>query len=78
VTVTVFVDHTMAEGFWQGGRVAMTRQVDGEKAAAAMALYSDGSGVEVEAETWAVEDCWISKEELLATPRLDGELGAVQ
>lgn len=75
VTIRVFVDHTMAEGFWQGGRVAMTRQVDGNKSAAAMALYSDTAGVEAEAEAWAMEDCWITKEELLATPRLDAEPG---
>lgn len=64
----VYVDNTLAEAFFQGGRVAMTRELlTPEKEAAA----SVAASVDVQVSTlqaWTVGSIWVTPEEILNTP----------
>ena len=65
----------MAEGFWQSGRAAMTRECDAAMASGplkkpSMALFASAEVVVLRASAWRLHDAWISPEELLRTPRL--------
>ena len=71
IDVRVFSDRALAEAYWMNGRVAMTvpaacdRECD-------MSVRADGAEVGlVSATAWKVRSMWISKEEVLRTPRLD-------
>lgn len=72
LTIRVYVDRQLSEGFWQHGRVAMTRQ-SASTAQAGMAVHvTDDSAVGatlVRAQAWRVGDIWVSPEEVLRTPR---------
>ncbi len=70
LSIHVFVDNTMAEGFWQGGRVAMSRQCDPPVSLnASVYAYASVPASLEEAEVWQMNDAWITKEEMLRTPR---------
>jgi hypothetical protein len=72
LSIHVFVDNTMAEGFWQGGRVAMSRQCDPPMSLrASFYAYASAPVSLEEAEVWRMNDAWITKEEMLRTPRPD-------
>jgi hypothetical protein len=72
LTIQVFVDQVMAEGFWQSGRVAMTRECDPplEKlAGVGMSLFSSAAA-NARAQAWALHDAWITPQQLLKQPRI--------
>lgn len=78
ITLHAYVDNTFLEAYWQGGRVAMTANIDVTPAAAAMAgmsLFNVASGnagtvISVEKVTaWHVNSIWVSPDDVLATPR---------
>ena len=71
LTIRVYVDHGLAEGFWQGGRVAMTRIATPAYTGASegFAVHAVDSVTLVRAEAWRVGDIWVSAEEVLRTPR---------
>ena len=74
LTIHVFVDNTMAEGFWQDGRVAMSRQCDPPPSSdAAVHAYSSAAAELEAASVWRMDDAWVTKEQLLQTPRADGQ-----
>ena len=66
----LFVDQTVAESYYQGGRVAYTSSVRSLDPAADAFLSSNTSIVVMNATLWEMGDQWISEEELLATPRV--------
>ena len=76
LTIQVYVDQVMAEGFWQGGRVAMTRECDSTLATgpvkeAGMSLFSSAATT-ASAKAWALHDAWITPQQLLRQPRAHG------
>ena len=75
--VRIFVDNVMSEAYFMGGRVAMTVPSFMPKnlpaAGPGMSVSANRAGASlVSATAWAVESIWVSKEEVLATPRPDG------
>ena len=64
------MDQTVAESYYQGGRVAYTSSVGSLDPAADAVVSSNTSIVVVNATLWEMGDQWISEEELLATPRV--------
>ena len=74
VELRVFVDHFIGEAFFQGGREAFTFDV---RQSAQMRLRSSGGvsvGATASATAWALGSILVSKEQVLATPRIDGPL----
>jgi sucrose-6-phosphate hydrolase SacC (GH32 family) len=74
-SIHVFVDQVMAEGFWQSGRAAMTRECDAALASGplqnpSVGLFASTEVVVQHARAWRLHDAWISADELLRTPRL--------
>ena len=72
LTIQVFVDQVMAEGFWQRGRVAMTRECDpplGPLSGAGMSLFSSAAAT-ARAQAWRLHDAWITPQQLLRQPRI--------
>ena len=72
ITLRVFVDRIMIEAFWMDGRVALTyvtpssRGLSWEVGVAATA----GAGAQLRsAEAFAMDNIWVSPEQVLATPR---------
>jgi sucrose-6-phosphate hydrolase SacC (GH32 family) len=74
IDVHLYVDNTFAEAYFQGGRVAMTVNTpapdDGE---ADIVVSSSLPGVVAKVTAWSVDSIWVSPEEVLQTPRLDGK-----
>merc|ERR1712025_780667 len=72
ITIRVYNDITFSEGYWQNGRVAMTI----DNPATQESLMSVSSNVDVTmnyAKAWQVNSIWVSPEEVIRTPRLDGK-----
>merc|ERR1712187_190600 len=72
IDVRLFIDNTFAEVYFQGGRVAMTVNTP-PSVDADITVASSVSGVAVEASAWGVSSIWVTPEEVLRTPRLDGK-----
>eukprot|EP00463_Aulacantha_scolymantha_P005766 TRINITY_DN715_c0_g2_i2.p1 TRINITY_DN715_c0_g2~~TRINITY_DN715_c0_g2_i2.p1 ORF type:complete len:169 (-),score=25.68 TRINITY_DN715_c0_g2_i2:246-752(-) len=72
ITIRVYVDITFSEAFWQNGRVAMTKVTPATKEAS-MAVSSTKDITLNYAKAWQVGSIWVSPEEVLRTPRLDGK-----
>lgn len=73
LTIRIYIDRTMAEVYWQGGRTTQTLQVPDfafpqPSPVASMGVASSVSVELISAQVWAVEDMWVSPEEVLATP----------
>merc|ERR1712039_34920 len=81
ITLQVFVDRTLVEAYWMDGRVAMTSAASPSKAVPEsdqVEVFTSVDGVELSsAVAWGMESIWVSKEEVLATPRTDGSLRSV-
>jgi hypothetical protein len=82
LTVRVFTDRTLVEAYWMDGRVAMTYpvpcgnkddpQARCDETAGEMAVGSTAAGSALlSARAWVMKSIWVSKEEVLATPRVD-------
>ena len=74
LVLRVFVDRQVAEAFWMDGRVAMTSQIRPQFAVKGMpqvSLFSNSKvdAQVIEASAWEMQSIWVSKEEVLATPR---------
>merc|ERR1712080_244124 len=72
ITIHVYVDNTFSEAYWQNGRVAMTITT-GATDEASMAVGSEQDITMNYAKAWQVDSIWVSPEEVLRTPRLDGK-----
>jgi len=69
LTLRVFLDGSVAECYWQGGRVAMT--VPLHKVAASIGMTTDQVEVELHGATsYGMADIHTTKEDVLASPRL--------
>eukprot|EP01052_Picozoa_sp_SAG31_P016645 SAG31_NODE_1109_length_9860_cov_22.119353_8_plen_541_part_00 len=66
----LFVDQTVAESYYQGGRVAYTSSVRSVDLNADAFISSNTSIIVLNATAWQMGDQWISEAELLATPRV--------
>ena len=66
----LFVDQTVAESYYQGGRVAYTSSVRSVDLRADAFISSDTDIVVLNATAWEMGNQWISEVELLATPRV--------
>lgn len=74
LVLRVLVDRTLVEAFWMDGRVAMTSQIRPTFAVEGMPQVSvfsnsDGDTHANEATVWEMGSIWVSKEQVLATPR---------
>lgn len=72
IDMHLYVDNTFAEVYYQGGRVAMTVNTPASDDAQVM-LSSSVGGVTATATAWSVSSIWVTPEEVLRTPRLDGK-----
>jgi hypothetical protein len=74
ISIRVFVDRKLIEAYWMDGRVAMTHSHHRPTAGTPQAeVYSTTDGVQmVSAKAYAMESIWVSTDEVLATPRMDG------
>lgn len=75
ITIRVFVDNTFVEAYWMEGRVAITASLaNPPNAQAGVNVFNDGGAAVTasSAKAWHVDGIWVSPEEVLATPRLDG------
>jgi sucrose-6-phosphate hydrolase SacC (GH32 family) len=64
VTLRIYTDRVLSEGFWQGGRVVMTRQTE-PAAVAGIALFTGAAQPPVSllrAKVWTVGDIWVAAE----------------
>ena len=81
LTVRIFTDRTLIEAYWMDGRIAMTYPVPcankGEpesrcdQTAGEVTVGSTAGGTLSSAQAWAMKSIWVSKETVLATPRID-------
>lgn len=73
-----WTDAHVIETYWMNGRVAMVLPLKGPKAPAKpcvgaschVSLYSSSGGVLAAATAWAMNDIWVTPEQVLATPRV--------
>jgi len=75
VTLRVFTDRTIVEAYWMDGRVAMTSATRPQMAAAGfdqVSVFSSTVNEVASATAWEMGSIWVNKEEVLATPRVDG------
>jgi len=72
IDMRIFVDNTFAEVYFQGGRVAMTVNTPASDDAD-ITVSSSISQVSAKAKSWSVSSIWVTPEEVLRTPRLDGK-----
>lgn len=77
VELRVFVDRTIIEAYWMDGRVAITSAIQPAFAREGLPqtyIFSDTDGVEVKsADAYAMGSIWVSKEEVLQTPRVNSK-----
>jgi sucrose-6-phosphate hydrolase SacC (GH32 family) len=72
ITLRVFTDRTVVEAYWQDGRVAMTSAVKTAMAkpgSPQVQVFSTADAQIASAEAWPMTSIWVSKEQVLATPR---------
>merc|ERR1712151_1002798 len=63
IDVRLYVDNTFTEVYFQGGRVAMTINTPA----------TDAVDVDATATVWSVSSIWVTPEDVMRTPRLDGK-----
>ena len=81
LTVRICADRTLIEAYWMDGRIAMTYPVPCankgkpesrcDQTAGEVAVGSTAGGTLSSAQAWAMKSIWVSKETVLATPRID-------
>jgi hypothetical protein len=72
ITLRAFIDNNVAECYWgpQGGENRVAMMIDAPPTAeASVSLVSDGSVSVTALSAWQVQSIWVSKEDMLATPR---------
>jgi len=72
LSLRVFVDNVMAEAFWQGGRMAMTRQAGPITHPPTIVLHATDDVVVQRADVWQVGGIWVEPAEVLRAPRSRG------
>lgn len=72
IDMHLYVDNTFAEVYYQGGRVAMTVNTPASDDAG-VTVSSSVAGVTAKASAWSVGSIWVTPEDVLRTPRLDGK-----
>lgn len=76
ISLHVFVDQTVSEIYWQGGRQVMSAVTPASKEAF-MAVTSSVPMMLNSAQAWTVLSPWVSEEDQLKIPRLDGKDNSV-
>ena len=66
----LFVDQTMAESYYQGGRVAYTSVVRSIDVGAMASVSSNTSIWVINATAWEMRDHWITEDEILVKSRV--------
>jgi hypothetical protein len=69
VSIRVFVDNVFAECFFGSGRVAMSVPLMPTDASSMAVAAAVGSVTMRKAEAWSVDSIWVSREEVLKSPR---------
>merc|ERR1712093_965536 len=72
IDMRLYVDNTFAEVYYQGGRVAMTVNTPAADDAGVF-LSSSVDGITATSTAWSVSSIWVTPENVLRTPRLDGK-----
>jgi len=71
IDMALYVDNTMTEAFWMGGRVAMTVVTKSSGGDDDITVGTSQAGVTVSATAWNVGSIWVTPEEVKQTPRRD-------
>mmetsp|Transcript_32745 Transcript_32745/g.45725 ORF Transcript_32745/g.45725 Transcript_32745/m.45725 type:complete len:80 (+) Transcript_32745:411-650(+) len=72
ISIRLFLDTAVAEAYFMGGRVAMTIPIAASTTNWGVAIGSSASGTTlVNATSWGMSSIYVTKEEVLATPRRD-------
>ena len=71
ISMRIFLDTNCGEVYFMGGRVAMTVEIP--TAAYTAKVMASPSAKLLNATSWQMGSIWATKEEVLATPRLDGK-----
>jgi hypothetical protein len=69
IELTAFVDTTVMESFWMGGRVAFTSGVSYDEQSGGMVVLAQTSGERVVVESvrvWELGSCWVNETAALA------------
>ena len=75
VSLRILLDADIAEAYFQRGRVAMTVEIPRSRYTAKV-LASPTARL-INASSWQMGSIWHSREQVLATPRLDGQAASV-
>jgi len=73
IDMRLYVDNTFTEVYFQGGRVAMTVNTRANHGDGDVSVSSSVALQTVEAVAWSVSSIWVTPEQVMQTPRLDGK-----
>jgi sucrose-6-phosphate hydrolase SacC (GH32 family) len=71
IDLTLYVDNTMTEAFWMGGRTAMTIVTGTSHGADDITFGASEPGAIVSATAWKVGSIWVTPDVVKQTPRRD-------
>lgn len=72
ISIRIFLDTNVGEVYFMGGRVAMTVQIP--TSAYDVTVMASEAAPLINASSWQMGSIWVTKDEVLATPRLDGKI----
>lgn len=75
LSLRVFTDRTVVEAYWMDGRVAMTSDVKpamAQSGAPQVQVFATADSSISSVNAWEMGSIWVTKEQVLATPRVDG------
>ena len=75
ISLRILLDADIAEVYFQRGRVAMTVEIPRSRYTAK--VLASPSARLINASSWQMGSIWHSMEQVLATPRLDGQAASV-
>lgn len=71
LTVDVFVDGFIIEAYFQNGRLARTLTASAASPRGVTVVASKATATLERATVWSMNSIWVTKEDVLATPRMD-------
>eukprot|EP01045_Picozoa_sp_COSAG04_P006820 COSAG04_NODE_342_length_16268_cov_11.873214_19_plen_151_part_00 len=75
ISLRILLDADIAEAYFQRGRVAMTVEIPRSRYTAK--VLASPSARLINASSWQMGSIWHSRDQVLATPRLDGQAASV-
>jgi len=71
IDMALYVDNTMTEAFWMGGRVAMTTVTKSSQGSDDVTVVASQPGITVSATAWQVGSIWVTPDDVKQMPRRD-------